>query len=106
VETGALAPAEPSPEEAALIVLDTVGEGIEAGEIAGHIDQEIRHTIDEILREAGKGEDIDKSLEKVDGLQEKVSEAIEKGEITSADRASAIQEALLSFAEALSEAED
>lgn len=106
VETGAPVPAEPSPEEAALIVLDTVGEGIEAGEITGHIDQEIRHTIDEILREAGKGEDIDKSLEKVDGLQEKVSEAIEKGEITSADRASAIQEALLSFAGALSEAED
>ena len=106
METGALAPAEPSPEEAASIVLDTVGDGIEAGEITGHIDHEIRHTIDEILREADKGEDVDKSVEKVDELQEKVSDALEKGEITSADRASAIQEALLSFAEALSEAED
>jgi serine/threonine-protein kinase len=106
VETSTLAPAQPSPEEAALVVLDTVGEGIEAGEITGHIEKEIRHTIDEILREADKGEDADKSLEKVDELQEKVSEALDKGEITSADRASAIQESLLSFAEALRDAED
>jgi hypothetical protein len=40
-------------------------------------------------------------LEKVDDLREKVSEALEKGEITSSDRASAIDEALLMFAEAL-----
>ena len=106
VETSTLAPAQPSPEEAALVVLDTVGQGIEAGEITGHLDQEIRHTIDEILREADKGEDVDKSLEKVADLQEKVSEALEKGEITSADRASAIQQALQTFAEALRGAED
>jgi hypothetical protein len=43
-------------------------------------------------------------LEKVDDLREKVSEALEKGEITSADRA-AIDEALLMFAEALRDAE-
>ena len=106
VETSTLAPAQPSPEEAALVVLDTVGQGIEAGEITGHLDQEIRHTIDEILREADKGEDVDKSLEKVADLQEKVSEALEKGEITSADQASAIQQALQTFAEALRDAED
>jgi hypothetical protein len=40
---------------------------------------------------------------KVDDLQENASE---KGEITSADRASALDEALLSFADALREAED
>jgi len=34
-----------------------------------------------------------------------VSEAFEKGEITSADRASAIDQALLTFAEALRDAE-
>ena len=106
VETSTLASAQPSPEEAALVVLDAVGQGIEAGEITGHIDQEIRHTIDEILREVDKGEDVDKALEKVDELQEKVSEGLEKGEITSADRAAAIQEALLSFAEAIGDAED
>jgi serine/threonine protein kinase len=104
-ETSTLASAKPSPEEAALVVLDTVNEGIETGEITGHFDHEIRHTIDEILREADKGEDVDKALEKVDELQEKVSEAFEKGEITSADRASAIDEALLKFEEALHDAE-
>jgi hypothetical protein len=44
-------------------------------------------------------------LEKIDDLREKVSEALEKGEITSADRVSAIDEALLMFAEALRDAE-
>jgi hypothetical protein len=86
-------------------VLDTVSEGIEAGEITGHFDHDIRHTIDEILRDTEKGEDVDGLLEKVDDLREKVSEALEKGEITSADRASAIDEALLRFEEALRGAE-
>jgi serine/threonine protein kinase len=105
METTTPAAAEPSPEEAAVLVLDTVGEGMETGEITGHLDHEIRHSIDEILREARKDEDLDEALDKVDELQEKVSEAFEKGEITSADRASAIREALLLFAEALRDAE-
>jgi serine/threonine protein kinase len=103
-ETSSSAPEQPSPDEAAAVVLDTVGEGVETGEITGHLDHEIRHTIDEILRDTGKGEEADKLLEKVDDLREKVSEALEKGEITSADRASAIDQALLTFAEALRDA--
>jgi serine/threonine-protein kinase len=104
-ETISPAPEQPSPQEAAAVVLDTVGEGIETGEITDHFDHEIRHTIDEILRDTDKGEDMDKLLEEVDHLREKVSEALEKGEITSAERASAIDEALLMFAEALRDAE-
>jgi eukaryotic-like serine/threonine-protein kinase len=98
-------PSEPSPEEAAAVVFATVGEGIETGEVTGHIDHEIRHAIDEILRETDKGEEVDKSLEEIDKLLEKVSEALEKGEITSADRASAIDDALLRLADALRETE-
>jgi len=105
VETSSPVPEQPSPQEAAAVVLATVGEGIETGEITDHFDHEIRHTIDEILRDTDKGEDVDGLLEKVDDLREKVSEALEKGEITSADRASAIDEALLMFAEALRDAE-
>ena len=105
VETSSPAPEQPSPHEAAAVVLDTVGEGIETGEITDHFDHEIRHTIDEILRDTDKGEDVEGLLEKVDDLREKVSEALEKGEITSADRASAIDEALLTFAEALRDAD-
>ena len=86
-------------------MLATVDEGIETGEITDHFDHEIRHTIDEILRDTDKGEDVDKLLEEVDHLREKVSEALEKSEITSADRASAIDEELLMFAEALRDAE-
>jgi len=98
-------PSEPSPEEAAAVVLAMVGEGIETGEVNGHIDHDIRHAIDEILRETDKGEEIDESLEEIERLLEKVSEALETGEITSADRASAIDEALLRLANALRETE-
>ena len=105
METSSPVPEQPSPQEAAAVVLATVGEGIETGEITDHFDHEIRHTIDEILRDTDKGEDVDGLLEKVDDLREKVSEALEKGEITSSDRASAIDEALLMFAEALRDAE-
>jgi eukaryotic-like serine/threonine-protein kinase len=105
VQTMSPAPEQPSPPEAAAVVLDTVGEGIETGEITGHLDHDIRHTIDEILRETDKGEDAERLLEKVDDLREKVSEALEKGEITNADRASAIDESLLQFEEALRDAE-
>jgi serine/threonine-protein kinase len=104
-ETSSPAPEQPSPQEAAAIVLDTVSAGIETGEITDHFDHDIRHAIDEILRDADKGEDVDGLLEKVDDLRQKVSEALEKGEITSADRASAIDESLLKFAEALRDAE-
>ena len=104
-ETSSPAPEQPSPHEAAAVVLATVDEGIETGEINDHFDHEIRHTIDEILRDSDKGEDVEGLLEKVDDLREKVSEALEKGEITSADRASAIDEELLMFAEALRDTE-
>jgi serine/threonine-protein kinase len=104
-ETSSPAPEQPSPQEAAAVVLAIVDDGIETGEITDHFDHEIRHTIDEILRDSDKGEDVDKLIGEVDDLREKVSEALDKGEITSADRASAIDEALLMFAEALRDAE-
>jgi serine/threonine-protein kinase len=106
VETSSPAPVQPSPDEAAAVVVGIVDEGAEAGEITGHFDHDIRHTIDEILRDTDKGEDADKLLEKVEDLREKVSEALEKGEITSGDRASAIDDALLTLEEALRDAED
>ena len=105
VETSSPTLEQPSPQEAAAVVLDTVGVGIETGEITDHFDHDIRHAIDEILRDADKGEDVDRLLEKVNDLRAKVSEALEKGEITSADRASAIDEALLTFAETLRDAD-
>jgi hypothetical protein len=104
-QTSSPVPEQPSPQEAAAVVLATVGDGIETGEITDHFEHDIQHTIDEILRDSDKGEDVDGLLEKVDDLREKVSEALEKGEITSADRASAIDEALLMLAEALRDGE-
>jgi hypothetical protein len=100
-------PDQSSPQEAAAIVLGIVDEGIEAGEISGHFDHDIGHTIDEIVRETDKGdEDTDRLLEKVEDLRKKVSEALDKGEITSADRASAIDQALVTLEETLRDAQE
>src|SRR6266508_5618988 len=98
-------PAALTPEEAAGFVLQTVSDGVEAGEVTDHFGNEIRHDIDEILRELDKDGDMEKLVEKLGDLREKVSEAFDKGEIASATRASAIDDALLRFAEALSDAE-
>jgi hypothetical protein len=97
VDTGSSAPEQTLPQEAAGAVLDAVQAGVETGEISHDFAKEIDHTIDEMVRETEKGEDTDKSVEKLDDLREKVSEALEKGEITSPARASAIVDALLGF---------
>ncbi len=73
-------------QEAAGLVVAAVNDGIEAGEVTGGIGEEISHKIDEILRELDEDGDVQKSVEKVDDLREKVFEALEKGEITSAAR--------------------
>jgi serine/threonine protein kinase len=105
VETGSPALGQPSPQEAAAAVLDTVRVGTEAGEITRHFGDEVHHTIDEILRETDKGEDMEKPLQSVADLREKVSEALGKGEITSATRASEIDDALLKLEQAIRDAE-
>jgi serine/threonine-protein kinase len=101
-------PAGLSPEEAAGFVFQAVSDGVEAGEVTDHAGKDITHQMDEILRELDKDGDVDvdKVVEKVGELREKVSEAFEKGEITSGARASAIDDALLRFAEAVSDAEE
>jgi serine/threonine-protein kinase len=94
-----------SPQEAAGLVLETVSDGVEAGEVDDGISKEIDHVIDEILRELDKDGDVEKLVEKLGDLREKVSEALDKGEITSEARASAIDDALLRLAETLGDAE-
>lgn len=101
VDTDSPAAEQLSPDGAAAAVLDAVGEGLQTGEISHDFVKEIDHTIDEILREFDKGEDMDKSLQKLDDFRDKVSEAVDKGEITSTARASAIDEAFREFEQAL-----
>lgn len=101
MDTDSPAAEQLSPDGAAAAVLDAVGEGMQTGEISHDFVKEIDHTIDEILREFDKGEDMDKSLQKLDDFRDKVSEAVDNGEITSTARASAIDEALREFEQAL-----
>jgi len=102
-------PGEPAgllPEGAAGLVFQAVSDGVGAGEVTDDASKDIGHEMDEILRDLDKDEDVEKVVEKVGELREKVSEAFEKGEITSEARASAIDDALLRFAETLSDAEE
>jgi hypothetical protein len=106
---GESSPVEPvgqSPEEAAGLVFQTVSDGVAAGEVTDHAGKDIAHEMDEILRELDHDGDVEKVVEKVGELRQKVSEAFEKGEITSEARASAIDDALVEFAAALSAAEE
>jgi serine/threonine-protein kinase len=98
-------PAGLSPEEAAGLVFQTVSDGVEAGEVSDDAGKDILHQMDEILRDLDKEGDVEKAVEKLGELRQKVSEAFEKGEISAA-RASAIDEALLGFAAALGDAEE
>jgi serine/threonine protein kinase len=99
-------PAGLSPEEAAGVVFQTVSDGVQAGEVTDDASKDIDHQMDEILRELDKDGDVERVVEKLGELRQKVSEAFEKGEITSAARASAIDDALLRFGEAVSDAEE
>jgi serine/threonine-protein kinase len=90
-----------SPQQAAGIVVEAVNEGVEAGEVTGDISEEIGDEIDEILSKFDEEEDGEDSVEKVDKLREEVSKALEEGEITSADRARAIDDALVRLEEVL-----
>lgn len=90
---------EPSPEpsssrEAAQHVVDVVNEGVIADEITGGIVEEVPKKIEEAFKELDEHEDLEKALEKIAELQEKVDEAFEKGEISSPERARAIADAL------------
>jgi eukaryotic-like serine/threonine-protein kinase len=90
-----------SASEAAQHVFDVVSEGIAAGEVTGGIVGEIQHKIDEAFKELGEHEDPEKALDKIEELQEKVDEALEKGEIRSPALAQAIDDALDELAGAL-----
>jgi ArsR family metal-binding transcriptional regulator len=61
----------------------------------------VHKKIDEAFKELGDDEDVDKALGKIEDLQEKVGEALEKGEITSSARAQAIDDALEELADAI-----
>ena len=78
-----------------------MSEGIATDEITGKIGGEIPHKIDEAFRELEQHEDLDKALDKIAELQAKVSEALDKGEITSPSRAQAINDALDELAAAI-----
>ena len=60
----------------------------------------LRQLLEELAAQLRSG------VEKLGELRQKVSEAFEKGEITSEARASAIDDALLGFAASLSDAEE
>jgi hypothetical protein len=94
------APEPLSSQEAAAQVFDIVSEGIATGEVTGGITGEVQHKIDEAFGELEEHQDLEKALGKIAELQAKVTDALEKGEITSQARANAINDALDNLAAA------
>ncbi|MBI4260609.1 MAG: hypothetical protein HY658_08595, partial [Actinobacteria bacterium] len=107
-ESPSPSPSPSTPEELlalALADLDrTVAEGVSSGEVSEKAADEISKRVEEALGELeeGKGEE---ALERLADLEQKVWEMLEKGEITSEDRAAAIvgaledvEDAVLAFA--------
>jgi hypothetical protein len=96
----------PSPttvDQAVTLLTAVVLEGETAGEIDSKVAQDIEREVDGALGELEKGEP-DKALEKLDKAQERVEEALEKGEITSPERAEAIDSAIDGLAELIAAA--
>jgi len=92
----------PARGQAARAVLSAVDDGVGAGEVTGSIAGEIRQKVEEIEREVTQEDGVERGLEKIADLRSKVAEALDKGEITSSERAGAIDHALERFAAAIS----
>jgi serine/threonine protein kinase len=90
-----------SSSEAAQHVLDVVNEGVAAGEVDDKIVGDVQHQIDDAFKELEDHEDLEKALDKISELRSKISDALEKGEITSPSRAQAIDDALRELAAAI-----
>jgi tRNA A-37 threonylcarbamoyl transferase component Bud32 len=101
------APAETTPPEetetanpvgdAYEALVGTLADGVAAGEVSPKAAEEIRKDADEALAAYGEG-DGEKAAQEVAEAYAKTLEALEKGEITSEERAAAIQSALQEFA--------
>ena len=73
-----------------------------AGQIGQDVASNVQHTVDEVLQGIGGGEGgKDNTLEKLDGLREKISEGLDKGHIASADAARSLNRAIDKFAKAI-----
>jgi serine/threonine protein kinase len=94
------APVTPASAGAALV--DLANQLAAAGEIGKDIASNVQHAVGEVLQGIGGGEgDQDKTLEKIDALNEKVDEGLDKGHIASADAARRLHQAIDAFARTL-----
>ena len=78
-----------------------------SGAIGQDIVSDVQHTVGEVLQGTGAGEgDQDQILEKINALNEKINEGLDKGHIASADAANQLHQAVDAFARTLSPAGD
>ncbi|MGH2574048.1 MAG: Stk1 family PASTA domain-containing Ser/Thr kinase [Actinomycetota bacterium] len=86
---------------AAVAALESVlQDGVDAGDIHPRAANEIEREVNKALRDFENG-DVDKALEKLSELRGKVDEMVEKGEITSPERADQVKQALANLAAAM-----
>jgi hypothetical protein len=100
------APSTPASAGAALV--DLANRLATAGQIGSDIASDVQHTVGEVLQATGGGEggDQDQVLEKLDALNEKIDQGLEKGHIASSDAARQLHQAIDVFASTIRPAGD
>jgi hypothetical protein len=96
-----------TPASAGAALVDLANRLAASGEIGQDVASNVQHAVDEVLQGIGGGEgDQDQTLEKIDALNEKIDEGLDKGHIASADAARQLHQAIDAFARTLSPAGD
>ena len=90
----------PSVGDAAAALQQVVDEGRDSDEISPKAANDIEHLARDALKEYDDG-NLEEALGKLDELRSRVDELLDKGEITSEDRASRIHQAVSDLAEAM-----
>ncbi len=91
-----------TPASAGAALVDLANRLAAAGQIGQDVASNVQHTVDEVLQGTGGGEGGNgNTLEKLDGLREKISEGLDKGHIASADAARSLNRAIDLFARAI-----
>jgi eukaryotic-like serine/threonine-protein kinase len=99
-------PASLTPATAGAALVDLANRLAAEGKIGQDIASAVQHTVDDVLNASAGGEgDQDKTLERLDGLNEKINEGLDKGHVAS-DAARSLHQAIEAFAKTVAPAGD
>jgi hypothetical protein len=92
-------------DEAVQGLFGTITGGLNSGQISDDVAREVEHKLRDVARELDRG-NTDKALEQLEDLRDKIEEFLEKGQITTEERAAAITSAIDRVAETIRASSD